>query len=560
MSLSSISSLLNTPRLNRANAQQSQAAASPSRATVNQGNATFGSAANALPTSLAIVDGALGFIQGERIREMLFEDIMGYGVLRSVMDYLRPVFFKQASSVTDPELKQKKQKFKGNLPAARERIIREACSIFTDVILPGVVAHRVATRWDSTYKGSLEKSLGKAMIEDETLKLFQKLGENAGSVVNSQGCFLQNMAGALAKGNQSQQQAIYSILNKAVGADKTAVTESAIKIAKLLGQKQLDVKLKGQWFALDQLLSDTQSLLKVLPHNGSPFQRALQATLKNTLKQSGYKVGIAMATGLTLTFLVPYLNAKLTERVDKLRSYPGELGLRKPVYVSNTAPDDPIGEESFSYTWREIRRGNVLPFLGALLPLAVPLGFIDTAKLSTGQFKKALINPFKTGFSKNLVRLFQFGKGWPFTSQQQVAGLYAALITSRLLNSRSDIEFRERLVDSMFLGWMVWIMGTPLLKRAFAAWSDSNGKTQLLKNINGTKILRSRLEIERLLPKAARNVTLRRFIGIGGVSTALSLLVLGIVEPLIAMQWSKLQARSKMSSLKNTDDAIKTSI
>ena len=509
---------------------------------------SFGNAGIALPVTIRLVDNALGFVQGDRIREMLFEDVMGYGVLRSIMDYLRPLFFgtpvqsKTDGNTPNVETGKSKKKFQGNMPAARERMIREACSIFTDIILPGVVAHPVATRW--------------AMIDDDTLRLFQKLGKNG----NNQGTFLCNLSKAIAGYKTAIQQPIYSVLNKSLQLEKSQLSESAIQIAKLLKQNQLDIKLNGQWFHLDQLLADTHTVLKVLPHNGSPFQRALQATLKNTLAQSGLKAGVAMATGLSLTFLVPYFNAKLTEKMDKLRSYPGELGLRKPVYVSKQASDDPIPEESFSYATREFKQGNPLPFLGALLPLAVPLGFIDTVKLSTGQFKKAFLNPFKEGFSRNLVKLFKFSGSWPFTSQQQVAALYAALITSRLLNSRSDIEFRERLVDSLFLGWMVWIMGTPFLKRVFAKWSDNTSKSQLLKIVDGAKVLRSRLEIERLLPKTVQAVTLRRFIGIGGASTALSLVVLGIVEPLIAMQWSKSQAHNKYNNIASTQPLFKTAV
>ena len=103
-------------------------------------------------------------------------------------------------------------------------------------------------------------------------------------------------------------------------------------------------------------------------------------------------------------------------------------------------------------------------------------------------------------------------------------------------------------------------MGTPFLKRVFAKWSDNTSKSQLLKIVDGAKVLRSRLEIERLLPKTVQAVTLRRFIGIGGASTALSLVVLGIVEPLIAMQWSKSQAHNKYNNIASTQPLFKTAV
>ncbi|MEB3029894.1 hypothetical protein VJI72_08895, partial [Parvimonas micra] len=74
-----------------------------------------------------------------------------------------------------------------------------------------------------------------------------------------------------------------------------------------------------------------------------------------------------------------------------------------------------------------------------------------------------------------------FSKKLPFTGTQQMAAGFAVLITARLLGSRSDNEFRERLIDS-FAGWGLWIFGTPLLKKGIAWLSDRSGKTQLLKD------------------------------------------------------------------------------
>ena len=120
-----------------------------------------------------------------------------------------------------------------------------------------------------------------------------------------------------------------------------------------------------------------------------------------------------------------------------------------------------------------------------------------------------------------------------------------------MLFSRSDIEYRERMVDSWALGWMVWILGTPALKRFFAGRSDKLSGTQLLKKVGGAVELRSRLEIEKLLPKATAAgkkvalATLRKSMIIGPASLAATLLTLGVLEPLIAMRWTLAQAKSK---------------
>ena len=153
------------------------------------------------------------------------------------------------------------------------------------------------------------------------------------------------------------------------------------------------------------------------------------------------------------------------------------------------------------------------------------------------------------GFLQNQIRLNQFSKVFPFTSQQQIASLYAALITSRLIFSRSDIEFRERLVDSVFLGWFVWILGTPFLKRTMATMSDKKNGTMLMKKVGDVMKLRSRLEIERLLPKNPRRLkTIASHIKISAGSLAATLFVLGILEPLVAMKWSMWQAKRSSQS------------
>ena len=170
-----------------------------------------------------------------------------------------------------------------------------------------------------------------------------------------------------------------------------------------------------------------------------------------------------------------------------------------------------------------------------LAPLGLAVGLFDTVT-------RRWNNPFRPGFAKKLRDLYDFGKGFPFTTQQQMASLFAALISARLLISRSDNEYRERLVDSG-LGWAFWILGTPIIKRLAARWLDRAHGTHLIKSVDGRLELRTRAEIDRLLrhsvSSAAYRNTLQKHIWLGAVSNLVTLVLLGVVEPLIAIQWTK---------------------
>lgn len=504
------------------------------------------------PAVLA-VDGAMQLIQKTRIQEMIIEDIMGYGVLRSAMDYFRPSIYKAWGAELEPsnianEPAQKKSK--GNLPAARERIVRETVSIFTDIIAPGLVGMGIGK--------TLAKKTGTLndkMIDDKALGVFEQLLKQS----NSPKQMVEALASELALNQPQQLPAITKQLMDCVNPNIPLNAEqAAVNIAKRLGKKELDVIVKGKGFMLDALLKDAAIVYQgVTPlAKSSQFKTLALNLIKKTVENNHWMIPAGMAAGLGLTFAVPYLNLLLTRKLDNLKSYPAEMGLR-PIEFDKNPLNQPYEKapqkKSFSYVLRQIKEGDPLPLLVSLIPLSVTAGFVDTVKLSAGQWSKAFVNPLGKGFMKNFIGLNQFGKAFPYTTQQQIASLYAALITSRLLFSRSDIEYRERLIDSWALGWMVWILGTPALKRFFAGRSDKLAGTQLLKKVGGAVMMRSRLEIEKLLPQntaTARKIaekTLSKAMIIGPVSFLGTLLTLGVLEPLLAMRWSLSQAKAQQN-------------
>src|SRR5437660_429996 len=89
----------------------------------------FGRAGPAVPPP-----GMLSFIGSNRTATVIAEDIFGFGVLRTTLDLFREYFYKHTEG----------GKRGLNIPAARERIIREMGCIFTANFLGGILAYFLA--------------------------------------------------------------------------------------------------------------------------------------------------------------------------------------------------------------------------------------------------------------------------------------------------------------------------------------------------------------------------------------------------------------------------------
>jgi hypothetical protein len=282
---------------------------------------------------------------------------------------------------------------------------------------------------------------------------------------------------------------------------------------------------------------------------------------------------------MAATFAVPYAINHATKRLLGIDYYTGEIGLKdRPQSGKNSVPPQAFGlmpnpsgptplfaqssvfsrftatqpetstqtKKKRAYYARESwQNGNKWPLLLSLLPLPVAAGMFDTVHWKG-------LKPFSKAWRNAL----DFSKSAPFTTQQQMAATFALLITSRLMASRSDNEFRERLIDSG-LGWGLWILGTPAIKRSIAGYLDKRaGQAILLKDVpvgpgQSRKMLRTKAEIDKLagymdditprtLTKAQQQL---RWLSHGSLLASLALL--GIVEPFIAIQWTRYNENKK---------------
>ena len=480
-----------------------------------------------------------------RTKEMLFEDLVGFGLLRSYIDYNRQYIF-------SPE--GLKEKPKPNPGAARERAIREVASIATDNISAGALAWLIGWGANRTMNGYANQ-----FASEEAMALFKQV---AASGVTSSDQFLTKIATSIAPTSQISADAVAQLIRPALiptapGQYAQTVEEAALNVAKRLGKNTLDVDLgltvrelgktgqvKSAFFELPALLDEAKQLVRyvepsVAKAGSAGWASEAQALLARTTRLNAWRLPVCLLTAMGLTYAVPYINKAITRKVDGIENYPGELGLRQ-VVKTKFVGDQTFAEKYFPYLAKSWSEGDMMPFVLSAIPLPFALGIIDSKKLSeTASLVKAFNAPFKKGF----MRIFQFGKGFPFTTQTQMAALFAFLIFSRMTASRSDIEFRERTVDS-FAGWGLWILGTPLVKRVIASAMDISGKTSLTKTVGDATILKSKLEIGGLLQKGAvRTRSLSRYMGIGLGSLAATILLMGIIEPIAAIKWTEFQAK-----------------
>lgn len=501
--------------------------------------------------------------QNSRGKEMIVEDVVGFGVLRTGMDLGRNKMYGDDSL---------------NVPAATERFFREITSILTDSVLGGVVAYGLSKLWfdrkNQAFSGkfiqypSLElfqdvvkaESFKSAANHDEAGRIFiEELMKRTDKIENMTDTSKIKQALSTAWTHETQQTSGQKMTSwfRANPNAKTFNSQGKNFIEALNPEAtDFDWKFntkggaKPETFAVNDLLDDVnrfgQSMKNAWTNKATSnpnWQDMAKKALNRTITAKNWSIPIGLAAGMGATFAMPIFSNAMTKKFFGIDYFPGETSLRKnkpdaaQPDPKQSLPQKSMMERYFPYVTQATQNGNLLPLGFALAPLIAALGFVDT-------YKRELINPLKrlTQGQGTLKKLFDFTKAAPFTSQQQMAAMFALLITSRLLSSRSDNEYKERVLDSA-LGWGAWIVGTPLLKKGLSKLSTSE-----LFNPNGT--LKSREAIEAFATGAARNKMLAANIRIGIFSTLATMGILGFGAPLAGIkltQWNEKRKQEKQS-------------
>ncbi len=519
------------------------------------------------------LDTAFQLFQNSRGKEMIIEDVVGFGALRTGMDLHRNKMYGDDS---------------WNVPAAAERFGREISSIITDSVLGGVMAWGMS----KAIFDRKNQAFSKEFIQYPSLELFQDIvnAETLKSAKNpeaAQKAFIQELSKRLPSSGDSQaRQNVLKVLKAAwqfKPAKRSAFekgtswlranpnAETFNQKAKTLvesfqnGSKNFDLNINTnlnpainakakagglpQAFQANDLLDDVNRFGRFMEKAGANkatdaplWQEVAHKAITRTRTAKNWSIPIGLAAGMGTTFVMPFVSNYITKKWFNIDYFPGETSLRKNqpqmAPTANTEPKSRL-ERYFPYVKQATQNGNPLPLALALAPLLAAFGCVDTYKLSSSPLN-SLINPIKGLKNGTLKKLFDFSKAAPFTSQQQMAAMFALLITSRLLSSRSDNEYKERVLDSA-VGWVAWIVGTPLLKKGLSKLSQHKE----LFNANGS--LQSREALQAFSSKA-----LPAQIRIGMTSTVATMGILGLGAPYAGIkltQWNEKRKQLKAANL-----------
>lgn len=346
----------------------------------------------------------------------------------------------------------------------------------------------------------------------------------------------------------------YTTLRNSIKSSSQLIDDAAETLAKMIDPKadSFGVKLEIQGakvlekdlhkFSLNTLLDDAFQYVKSVEArqvvSGEPINSA-KALLNNTKKFKKWGMPIAFGASVVLTVVVPLLNKLLTMKVDKISSYPGEIGLREMEGVNDQAG---WFERYMPYITNNLKKGNIGPLLASLIPLPFAIGMVDNAKLMNGKIDIKM--PWAKGFGKRFARMFQFRKVFPYVPIQQLTALCALVSSARIWTARDKIEARERYVDS-YGGWALWIGVLPNIKNWVKTKLDKAGKTAF-KGRELNEIIRFTADKDLVKNTLKHNTRLENYIFL-----PLMLFTMGVAEPLIALKWTESQVKRTYGSLKD---------
>lgn len=463
-----------------------------------------------------------GFISSSRARELLIIDLLGFTLLRTGMDLSREFLYRNTVN--------NKRQF--NWAAARERFIMELSGGIVSDALTGLFGFGIGLVLDQAMQGMSNK-----FIDVDKMKLFTAIAKK--SEVKNPQQFITQLSQELA-GNKSAQ--ILPFVKKSLFNGLDAEVASA-EISKVLKQSHFDKVIRGTTYGIDGLLADAKLFADTITKrttNASTWNQVAKNTLTQTNRINAFRIPIGLAAGIALNFSMPYLIQSLTRKFAGINDYPGEMGLRNMKHVDKFH-DTKRG--MLPYLKESLKKGNIVPTLISMMPLPIIFGMVDTDKLSFHGLKAAFNNPFKAGFLKRAMSMMQFGRKFPFAGGQQIAMLYALVVFSRVAAARTAVEFRERTVDA-FLGWTIWVLANPWMKKKIAQWSDQKYGTQLIKKVGGLTSVRNESEIQKLLKNPiVRQKSLNQLTMITAFSTLSTILLLGIIEPYFSIRLTEWQAK-----------------
>jgi hypothetical protein len=520
-------------------------------------------------------------LAGDPGRRIIFMDLVGWCGMRTVIDYNRELFYAKDKQAANTD-----KKTKGNGPAALERVLREITATASDVAVAGPLVAHLSNLYDKRkqqFTGNfidqqfmqyceqtarnLTKTMGKGkpLQPDELMHaLFQKIAADMGKghseKVQTQlkqwftpkqfDAYLTPETRGLVKGLKN----VFG--GTTTNLDGMHAEVALAKIMNTIGDHGTGVANAGNYA---NLLSNMHKLRDKMLTHFAKEGISLEA-FANKLKHSRgllSKAPLLLFAIFGINLVMPRLIQKNTQRVYGMSSYPGEAGLLNDegLTIQAQASKKPTEDATtpFPFLSNSLKKGNVLPLLGAALMLPAALGIYRSGMGLKGMaLPKGLSPKALKQYGKEWLEAHAFSTSFPWASDQQQATTYANTLLSRIATARSPIEFRERLIDSLMSYGVAFEMNAVTDNKI--AHFLANGKKGLSKTIqkalgvNKADLfkpdgsMRDLQEIYSLPDAKVRRDTLAIKTWQGWMATLLTTLTMGVIEPIASIFLTSKQA------------------
>lgn len=385
-----------------------------------------------------------------------------------------------------------------NPQAAKETLIRELSADFMDTFAPGLIAtHLIGRVMDKQY-GTVVKH----NIANQSLAFYQSVANNNNKWLTSKEHFVTSLSDAIKQFSGHANPHFDLAKNIEAIRKGGKPSQQAALIAEQLGLKDLTVSLNNsahKWEgSLTQLLEDVSHLVK-MPNQQrilllektatrQPWGQLLSRGIQRTVSLKRYQM-LANAVAVVGSLSIPFVVRAITKKYYGHDSFPGTQEIHKYFEAQQKKSIDVKGHPGpnynperhkllakwFPYLHHSLDKNNIVPTVFS----AAFFGFLGAMVLRRFHVNQASL--FK---AKDWFRIYQFDRGFPFTSLPQMEISYGTLCGVRLLSSRNDAEFRETAFRDCILGFPTLTYFTDWFKpKVMAFFNNRLSKQHGLPNI-----------------------------------------------------------------------------
>lgn len=442
-------------------------------------NPTFGQGHTALTTLKTGMNYVADKVYGSEGTRYLTEQTVGFTIPRMIQQLFRN------EDITGTL----------NTIAAWEMFARDISADLMDTIAPGLMARFAIGAGIDYFSGTLTKR----MMGRDAIQLYQHTAQNAkeysGFVTELEKklkAFATEDHGTTIKANLNLEQKVDALINRESkkGLGK-AIDATAKELADALKLNRLDVEFAHPYpdntsktvsMTLNELVGDLKALKENYTNKHTSkglWHQVMPNVLEKTRKMSQWHMA-ANVVALVGSLAVPLLIRMATKAMTGVDAFPGTTALRKhfnrhDAKANQEAEAPGSADVIASNLEQEAKKKESLvwfPYLkecwekGKWKPIAITTGFFAVL-LGTVYRNQFLSKGMKKLNWKNIVKAYEFDRGFPWTTVAQMELTYGLLCGFRLATARDQNEFNEAGLRDALLGWPTLTYGFPAMRKGF---------------------------------------------------------------------------------------------